>query len=437
MEFNRVIAVIVVVMAYACLYYWLKTKKILPHHVGFSGPFILIKTEWVGIFDKLARWKRVLIGYASVGVILTILSGIILTVFLVFSAITSLVTPRKPIAIQDMLLIPGLNQYIPSTIAVWIALVLAIIIHEAGHGILSRVENIRVKSTGILTLLIPIGAFVEPDDEDVEKAPLKTKLRIFAAGITNNLVFGVICLVILGLLLGMVVPGDHPFVYGVYAGYPADEAGVLPGTIITAIDDTPIYSMTDINTAFDGKSTGEVISLQWEYKGAVSRYDITLSTIPDGYNGTLLWNTIAGWMGVVFKEPRMLIDLLIHPTSTTGVLSSFATFLTHPLSSLTGMETLNFITTSSPDEKILAAPFPGFWGIVHFLFWNAWINILVGVFNALPIRAFDGGQILRESLRAFCRKHNQSENIAFQITASISMFIVMLLILCIVVPYVI
>ncbi|HJJ36186.1 MAG TPA: site-2 protease family protein [Methanocorpusculum sp.] len=432
------IAVILAVMAYAVLYYWIKTKKILPDVFDFMGPCLLIKTKHVGIFDKFARWKKFLVCYATAGVILTILSGIILTVLFVFSAIATILTTPDPVPVTDMLLIPGINQYVPSTVAVWLSLVLAIIIHECGHGILSRVENIKVKSTGLLACVIPIGAFVEPDEEEVEKSPLKTKLRMYAAGITNNLVFGAICLLILALLLGMVVPGDHPYVSGIYAGYPADEAGVPQGMIISTINEIPVYSLMDISTILADKTAGDIISLKGTYKGADAQYDLTLAAIPDEYASNMLSNTTAGFMGISFADPqatKTTLDTLAHPTSPRGALGSFLYFLVLPFKSFSGMETFSFLTADSPDNDVLAAPFLGYWSIVHFLFWSAWINILLGTFNALPIRAFDGGQMLRDILREFCKKHNHSENIAFQITGIISLVIITLLVLCVIVPY--
>ena len=53
----------------------------------------------------------------------------------------------REIGPQSNLLIPGLNPYLPWTYG-WIALVVTIIIHEAGHGIVARVHNIKIESTG-------------------------------------------------------------------------------------------------------------------------------------------------------------------------------------------------------------------------------------------------------------------------------------------------
>ena len=437
MDFQWMIPVIIAIMVYACICYWIRTKKILPHVFAFAGPCLMIKTEHTGIFDKLAKWKKFLLAYATTGIILTAISGIILTLMFVISAVVTLISPPEPVAIQNLLLIPGLNEYVPSTIAVWVSLVIALVIHEGGHGILSRAENIRVKSTGILALVIPIGAFVEPDENDVEKAKLGTKLRMLAAGITNNLVFGAVCLILLCVLLGMVVPGAHPFVYGVYDGFPAADAGVLPGTIITAVNDAPVYSMADITTALTGTSAGETVSLNGEYRGEACRYDIKLAAVPDEFiaSGT---PANSGFLGISFSDPQNLkttINTLTKPESFGDAVTSFLYFLVLPLRSLTGMEMLSFITADTPDPAILAAPFPGFWGIIHLLFWCAWINILLGTFNAIPIRAFDGGQMLREVLCSWARKRGANEEGALRLCGVISFCLIMLIVLSIVIPY--
>ena len=89
---------------------------------------------------------------------------------------------------QSNLLIPGLNPYLPWTYG-WLALVITIIVHEAGHGIVARVYNIKVESTGIVLILgIPIGAFVNIEREELAKTPLKIKSAILTAGPLNNMI---------------------------------------------------------------------------------------------------------------------------------------------------------------------------------------------------------------------------------------------------------
>lgn len=409
MDMNWLIPVIVALMVYACIYYYLKSRKVLPHVIDFMGPCIMIKTEKVGFFDKLARPKKLLYAYASAGVLLTIICGVAVTLLFVISGLLSLTVPTEPIPPQDLLLIPGLNSYVPSTFAVWFALVFAMVIHEAGHGIISRVENMRVKSTGLLTLIIPIGAFVESYGEDVEKARLGSKLRMFAAGITNNIVIGIICLLLLTVLLGMAVPGDHPYVYGVYSGYPAEEAGVLPGLIVTDIDGMAVYSLEDITAIMSNTKPGQVVTLSGEYKGEAQSYDITLAAVPDDLQSTITRaDSEAGYLGISFMEPETL-------TSAVDVLS--------------------FVAADTPDPAILAAPFFGYWSIVHLLFWCAWLNLLLGIFNALPLGRLDGEQMLRESLRHLCRRVGWDERHALRICGMVTYVLILIVIMQIIMPY--
>ena len=63
----------------------------------------------------------------------------------------------REIGPQSHLLIPGLNPYLPWTYG-WIALVVTIIIHEAGHGIVARVHNIKIESTGSCPIQTALNA---------------------------------------------------------------------------------------------------------------------------------------------------------------------------------------------------------------------------------------------------------------------------------------
>ncbi|HJJ27925.1 MAG TPA: site-2 protease family protein [Methanocorpusculum sp.] len=430
MDLNWLIWVILAVMAYACLCYVIKTRKWLPNVFDFMGPCLLIKTKHTGIFDKLSRPKKLLIAYANLGVILTILCAILITAGFFISALLTLIVQPEPTAPQNLLLIPGVNEYIPSTFAVWFSILFAMIIHEAGHGILSRVEHIKVKSTGILALVIPIGAFVEPDEEDVEKSPLATKLRMFAAGITNNLFAGAVCIIILVLLLGLVVPGAHPFVYGVYEGYPAQTAGIEPNTIIYSINGIEVTSTADTSAILGGLLPGDEVTISGVYNGEVREYVLTLAGHPD--------NSGAGFAGISFMNPSAITDTLYvlgHPQSPAGVLSSFLTFAVLPFSSLGGTDIFSFLTADTPDSAILAAPFPGFWEIIHLLFWCAWLNVMLGLTNALPLGICDGGQMLREIVRKIAAKIGMADATARALCSSVTWIIVFALLIMVIMPY--
>jgi membrane-associated protease RseP (regulator of RpoE activity) len=114
--------------------------------------------------------------------------------------------------------------------------------HELFHGIMSRVEKIRVKSAGLFLLAIFPGAFVEPDERQLKKARFITKLRIYAAGsFANSIVSLLVFVLITGVLWNYFVLG--PIVLTeVNSTGPAKEAGLGPGMIITEINGKEVKS---------------------------------------------------------------------------------------------------------------------------------------------------------------------------------------------------
>ncbi len=85
---------------------------------------------------------------------------------------------------------PGAALVIPGVTVPWegiIALIIAAGVHEIAHGILCRVEKLEVKNSGAILLgILPIGAFVEPNEEKMKDMDLHKKRRILVAGTTSN-----------------------------------------------------------------------------------------------------------------------------------------------------------------------------------------------------------------------------------------------------------
>lgn len=84
-------------------------------------------------------------------------------------------------------IIPGLTIGIDTFLYMLPGLWLAIVLHEAAHALAARYSGIEVKSSGLMILLglIP-AAFVEPDEEQLEAAPTRAKLRVVSAGVLAN-----------------------------------------------------------------------------------------------------------------------------------------------------------------------------------------------------------------------------------------------------------
>jgi membrane-associated protease RseP (regulator of RpoE activity) len=84
----------------------------------------------------------------------------------------------------------------------WIILIGAAFIHEFSHGIMLRVAKIKLKSMGVMLLgILPLGAFVEPDEDNFKKIDNKKKLKMYAAGPTSNLLIAIVFFIIYLLIL--------------------------------------------------------------------------------------------------------------------------------------------------------------------------------------------------------------------------------------------
>lgn len=385
--------VLALIAIYAVIAYVIHSRKLWPDHIFFYGPIMAVKTKRVEFFDKFKALRTFFRIYGTVGVIAVIIVSVFITVMLLLSVRYTLMVRPEPTGIyepQNILLLPGINDYVPSTFAVWLAFILTIVIHEFGHAILCRIEDIRVKGMGVLLAVIPIGFFVEPDDEELEQKKGMPKMRMFGAGITNNLVVGFSCFIALILLFGLVVPSADPAIHGVYKGYPADNASIQQDSIVTAVNGEHVSSRADISAIMNTTRPGDTVTLTTEKDGVSTDYTLTLAAWPDQYGA----NQTSGFMGVEYYDGSAIKNAVGSMISPVG----FFQFLIVPFASGDGMQYLRILAFDSPDTSYYQVPFAGFWDLIHLLFWCAWININVGIFNAIPMIPLDGGYIFKEGV---------------------------------------
>ncbi|MBI5046314.1 hypothetical protein HZC07_01120, partial [Candidatus Micrarchaeota archaeon] len=99
----------------------------------------------------------------------TILLALIKTLVLGSDAITK-TTPG------GSFLLPGIN--LPFFEGV-IALAIVMIVHEVSHAILGRIAKVPILSSGIVLFgILPIGAFVEPDEKKLNEVDPKRQTRV-------------------------------------------------------------------------------------------------------------------------------------------------------------------------------------------------------------------------------------------------------------------
>lgn len=423
---------LLLILAYTLIAVYIRDRGLFSDRIMFFGPIMAIKTEKVGFFDWFQKLRRPLRAYATLGVIMVVVVSAFMTLALLLAVPQLLVHTPEPTGIYDprnILAIPGVNQAIPITAAVFIGLLLTIVIHEFGHAILARVEDMRVRSMGILIAVIPIGAFVEPDEADVDAAKGMPKIRMFGAGITNNIVAGLICFGLMFLLVGMATPLAVPLVQGVYKDFPAADAGLQGYSVITEINGIPVTDQEEISAIMDRTRPGEVITLTAEKDGIERTYTLTLSEWPEVLDG----DRDSGFMGVYYYNAVAVKEHLGN-VADLGLLAPL--YLTiAPIDAFIQGNTqqLAILLADTPEQIAWEEPFPFFWGTVHLAFWLGWFNLLVGMFNAIPIVPLDGGYIMKEGVERFFERLGWSRY-AHRVVASISGFVTVMLILLITMP---
>lgn len=267
---NPLLAALAVFLLYTALVVALR-KPLQKRGVTVMGPLLMIRTQrGKKLVERAARHARFWRAYGSAGTVLVVVGmGIMLALVLVmnFRQATHGFPPPGPLTRPEAaLLLPGINPFVP---LFWglAGIVVAVIIHELGHAILTRVEGLTLKSMGVLLALVPIGAFAEPDEEELfgvrkpakdgeeprpppkKIAGQKERLRILSAGVTGNFVVGGICL---ALLFGLVVPGFTPASPTELWVREASPASGLQAGDVVLLNGQPVKAGADL----DGLLTG-------------------------------------------------------------------------------------------------------------------------------------------------------------------------------------
>ncbi|HOJ96421.1 MAG TPA: site-2 protease family protein [Methanospirillum sp.] len=378
------------IAGYVLLLAYIRTYKPYPRFITLYGPIIGLKTDQVGFFDYSKKFSNVLRVYGTIGVAMVIMVSVAMVVMLLLSVNLTLELKPEPTPLhkpQNIFLIPGVNEFVPSTFAVWFAFILTLVVHEFGHAILCRVESIAVKSMGVLFLIIPIGAFVEPDDDEVKKASPWPRMRMFGAGIMNNILIGLISFGLMVSLIGMAVPTQEPIVVGLYKNYSAAQADVPTPSIIRTINGEPVQTSQDVSNILNTTRPGDTVIVGFDHNGEVKDYSLNVSSWPEA-----LGTHESGFMGVFYYNGQGIIDTVKTMFSPVGIFM----LLSVPFNPTMEGQYLRILGFDVSDTEYYKVPFPGYWELIHLLFWSGFINLAAGLFNALPMIPLDGGFIFKE-----------------------------------------
>ena len=246
------IIALVVIGLFFIIFTILEKKEMLKrYNLEMSGLFLIWKTERGKKFiESISQKKRFWTAYGNISIMVITVSMVIILVLLAWSAYLASFIPAESAPSPRMVIgIPGVNPLIP----VWygiLGLAVAIIVHEFSHGILARLADVKVKTLGLVFVVVPIGAFVEPDEEEMEALPNIKRDRIYGAGPTANIIFALVFVLLFSsVFMASISPReDGLLVHGMVRGSQADLSDMGIGELVLSIDGNRVSSHEDIDS---------------------------------------------------------------------------------------------------------------------------------------------------------------------------------------------
>ncbi|MDH7508048.1 MAG: site-2 protease family protein [Methanomassiliicoccales archaeon] len=279
---NPYIIALIVLIAYIFLVYLLhKSGFLAKHGIRLVGPILMWRTtRGKLLIDKLSKPRRFWLFYSALAKIICIAAMIVIMALLIWEATIVADIPAERAPGPELLIgIPGINPIIPIGYGI-VGLIAAIVAHEFAHGIMTRAGNMTVKSLGLLFLVVPLGAFVEPDEEELVRTEKKKRTSVYAAGPATNIVLALICAIIFSsLFVASATPvRPNPVVISVADDSPAEHAGLFFGSQIMRIGGLQVANISDIGN-ISAPDPGELVSVEFYYAGHINQVNITSGVV--------------------------------------------------------------------------------------------------------------------------------------------------------------
>ena len=325
---DTILLVLIIFLGYFTIIYGLSKFGIFKkYNISLFGPIIMWRTKrGRKLIDKLSRRRTFWRLYGNFAIALCIFAMIFMFFTLMLGAIIAITIPTPIVPIHHMLVLPGINPIIPLWYGIF-ALAVAIILHEFTHGILARRIKLKIKSLGVLLFIIPIGAFVEPDEKQMEKINRTDRARIFAGGPATNIIFA---LIFAGIFSWVFMAALEPVDDGVLVLKVDEdyyEGGIKPWMIITAvegvaangtkIEQMEIETHEGFSNFMDQRKTNDKLNLTVIYKHEMIR--LNNITLIDRYNYSGLEEDRGmGFIGINTNGADDFVESLAHPVSSAG-----------------------------------------------------------------------------------------------------------------------
>ena len=329
--------------------------------------------------DKIAKkWPKTLGILGVISIWVGFIGMVITTGFIIWATYQYLFIPKADVALAPLLPGVSISDKLP-VLSFWhwiIAILFVAVIHEASHGIYARLKNVKIKSSGFAFLGPILAAFVEPDEKQLAKKPIKDQLLVFSAGPFSNILQGILIFLVL-IFVFIPLASSMTEIKGIVVGEVNNSlaianSGIEKGHVIEYINGHKINNTEILFSILDDKKPGDVVNVV----ANGTEYNVTLSPRIEDSNKSRF--------GITFSSYNLELKDKFKPYAWV--------------------------------HKIV-----GWLGML--LFWTFNIAVGVGLFNLLPLGPVDGGRMFYAGLTKFTSKEK-----AMKILSYVS-FIILFLIL--------
>jgi regulator of sigma E protease len=292
---------------------------------------------------------------------------------------------------------------VPYILAAIVAFGAMIFVHELGHFLVARRAGVLIHAfaigfgprvvswrrgqTAYSLNLLPFGGYVRMEGEDDEGSgvegsfrsrPIGWRMAIIAGGPAMNLVLAAVIFAIVAAIAGVPVSTR---VGSLESGWPAEAAGIRSGDVILAIDGKPLAQEDLIRTI--NRSADRPITLL--IRRDEQQMSLTLTPRLDTARGV-------GRLGFSLEPvlnrlgPLAAVAWGVKQTGRTIVtLGTIISMLIREgafLQNLGGPLAAGSMLTQAARS-----------GLATYLHLTAFLSVMIGMFNLLPLPALDGGRL--------------------------------------------